>query len=69
MFFKNEEQEGKQVLSRDGYQWEEGGHKGRVKKDECSESIFVFMYKNKTIKPVEIVLRRGKGNEGDRWRG
>jgi hypothetical protein len=28
---------------------------------------FVFMYENRTMKPVEIVLRGGKGNKGERW--
>jgi hypothetical protein len=30
---------------------------------------FVFMNKNWTMKPVEIVLWRGRGNEGWWWRG
>jgi hypothetical protein len=25
---------------------------------------FIFMYENKRMKPVEIVLRRGKGEKG-----
>jgi hypothetical protein len=26
---------------------------------------FVFMYENRTMKPVKIVLRRGRGEERD----
>jgi hypothetical protein len=40
----------------------------RVKKGEYCE-YFVFMYTNRTMKPVEIVLRRGRGKERERWRG
>jgi hypothetical protein len=43
----------KQVLSEDGYHrgvpFEEGGYGGYV------------LYENRTMKPVEIVLRRGEG--------
>jgi hypothetical protein len=28
-----------------------------------------FMYENRIIKPAEIVLRSGEGEEGERWRG
>jgi hypothetical protein len=27
------------------------------------------LYENRTMKPVEIVLRRGEGDEGERWSG
>jgi hypothetical protein len=30
---------------------------------------FVFMYGNRTMKLVEIVLRRGQRDEGEYWRG
>jgi hypothetical protein len=30
---------------------------------------FAFMYGNRRMKPVEIVLRRGRGDEGDGWKG
>jgi hypothetical protein len=30
---------------------------------------FVFMYENRRMKPVEIVLRRKERKEGERWRG
>jgi hypothetical protein len=29
---------------------------------------FVFIYENRIMKPVEIVLRRGRGDEGEQWR-
>jgi hypothetical protein len=29
---------------------------------------FVSMYENRTMKPVEIVLRSGEGDEGEKWR-
>jgi hypothetical protein len=30
---------------------------------------FAFMYTNGTMKTVEIVLRRGKKDKGERWKG
>jgi hypothetical protein len=30
---------------------------------------FVFIYENRRMKPVKIVLRGEKGNEGEGWRG
>jgi hypothetical protein len=27
---------------------------------------FAFMYENRTMKPVDIVLRRGEGDKGER---
>jgi hypothetical protein len=30
---------------------------------------FIFMFENRTMKPVEIVLLRGEGNKAERWRG
>jgi hypothetical protein len=30
---------------------------------------FVFMYENRTMKPVEIILRRGRRDKGERWKG
>jgi hypothetical protein len=27
------------------------------------------MHENRTMNPVEIILRRGKGYEGELWRG
>jgi hypothetical protein len=30
---------------------------------------FIFIYENKRMKPVEIVLKEGEGKEGERWRG
>jgi hypothetical protein len=29
---------------------------------------FIFIYENKGMKPVEIVLRRGRGDEVEQWR-
>jgi hypothetical protein len=26
---------------------------------------FLYVYENRTMKPVEIILRRGRGDEGD----
>jgi hypothetical protein len=41
-------------------------HKERLKEGEDGGNIFVFMYENRTTKPVEIVLRI---REGERGRG
>jgi hypothetical protein len=30
---------------------------------------FVSIYENRRMKPVEIVLRRGEREEGERWSG
>jgi hypothetical protein len=30
---------------------------------------FVFMYENRTMKPVDIVKKGVKGDEGKRWMG
>jgi hypothetical protein len=30
---------------------------------------FEFMYENKKMKPVEIILIMGKGDKLERWRG
>jgi hypothetical protein len=30
---------------------------------------FVFIYENRIMKPVGIVLRKGKENRGEQWRG
>jgi hypothetical protein len=27
--------------------------------------VFVFKYENRKLKPIEIVLRRGRGEEGE----
>jgi hypothetical protein len=29
---------------------------------------FVFIYENRRMKPIEIVLRRGEGKEGEQWK-
>jgi hypothetical protein len=52
----------KQDSSEDGYQWEGVEHKKRVNEYECGGCIFVFIYENRRLKPVEIVLRR-RGEE------
>jgi hypothetical protein len=30
---------------------------------------FASIYKNRRVKPVEIVLKRGRSDVGERWRG
>jgi hypothetical protein len=30
---------------------------------------FLFICENRSMKPVEIVLRKREGKEGERWRG
>jgi hypothetical protein len=30
---------------------------------------FIFIYENKRMKPVEIVLKEREGKEVERWRG
>jgi hypothetical protein len=47
----------KQFFSRGGNQWEGEGHKERVNEGEM---YFVFISENRRIKPVRIVLRRGR---------
>jgi hypothetical protein len=33
-------------------------------------SVFAaFIYENRIMKPIEIVLRRGEGEEGELWMG
>jgi hypothetical protein len=41
-------------LSRGGYQWE-----GEGEGDQIWSIYFAYVYKNRTMKPVEIVLRSG----------
>jgi hypothetical protein len=44
------------------------GHKERVRAGEMVEYV-VFLYERRTIKLVEIVLRSGRVDERERWRG
>jgi hypothetical protein len=59
-FLKNEGQENKTETSGGKYQGERGGHKERVK-GYIWQVYFIFMYENRTMNHVEIVLRRGEG--------
>jgi hypothetical protein len=53
----------KQVLSGGWYQWNgEGIRKGYRRVN--TRMYFVYMYGNRTMKPVEIVLRRVKEGSG-----
>jgi hypothetical protein len=40
-----------------------GGQKEREKEGKCGRNIFVLVYEKKTMKPVEIVLRREGGEK------
>jgi hypothetical protein len=46
----------------------------RCGKEKSSEGgpmcwkYFVFTYENRTMKPAEVVLRRGRGDNGERWK-
>jgi hypothetical protein len=53
----------KQVLSVSGYQWEEKD-KWRGKKGRIWRVYFAYVYENRTMKPVEIVLRSREGGSG-----
>jgi hypothetical protein len=44
-----------------------GGHKERRKKSEYGGCI-LYPYENRTVKPVEVVLRNGEGRKGEQWR-
>jgi hypothetical protein len=60
---KNEGQEGKIGPVQSGYQWEGGGQTERG-------VYLVYLYENRMMKPVGIVLRRGEKRElEERWRG
>jgi hypothetical protein len=65
----------KQFLSKGWYHWEGGGHNEMVKEGKYGGCIlyFVFviwwMYENRTMKPVEIVLRRRREDKEERWKG
>jgi hypothetical protein len=50
----------KRVLYRNRYQWEGGREDRKNKRRQRWWMYFVFMYENKTMKPVDIVLR-GEG--------
>jgi hypothetical protein len=48
----------------------EGGHDKRVSEGVYGGMCFVSIYKNRRLKPTEIVLRRGEeGNDGRRVDG
>jgi hypothetical protein len=70
--FKNENRRVKQVLSRGGYEWKGCGHKERWNEVDYGGYTlhsywihFAFIYENRRMKSVEIVLRRGSGEEGE----
>jgi hypothetical protein len=49
-----------QVLSRVGSSGK-GARKGESKGKQIWLMYFIYMYENRTMKPVEIVLRSGEG--------
>jgi hypothetical protein len=51
----------KQVLTGCKYQCVRGGTKGEGKEVRIWSLYFVYEYENRTMKPVKIVLRRGRG--------
>jgi hypothetical protein len=53
-----------QAFSRYGYQWGEGGHKKGVMRVTMVD-VFLFIYENRRMNPVEIVLRIMEEEEGD----
>jgi hypothetical protein len=34
-------------------------------RDKEGSMYFIYLYENRTMKPVEIVFSRGEGNEGE----
>jgi hypothetical protein len=44
--------------------WGEGDWSGGIR-----SMYFIYLYENRTIKPVEIVLTRREGDEGEGWTG
>jgi hypothetical protein len=47
----------------------QAGVKLNPNKELSTFKYFTFMYENRIMKPVEIVLRRGDGDKGESWRG
>jgi hypothetical protein len=60
----NEGQEGRAGLFWGWIPVGGGRHKERVNEDECGWLYFVCLYEKKRMKPVEIVLRKGKERRG-----
>jgi hypothetical protein len=50
----------KQVLSMGRYQWEGERAQGKGKGGWIWSKYVVFMYENRKVKPVEIVLKGGE---------
>jgi hypothetical protein len=46
-----------------------GEVKEKVKEGDYGAFFLVFVYENRKMKPVEIVLRRGKEGEGEQRKG
>jgi hypothetical protein len=42
-----------------------GGHRERVNDGEYYGCILYFIYENRRMKPIEIVLRGGREEEGE----
>jgi hypothetical protein len=52
--------------TRQRREWDHVIHKKRMSEGgQIWWMYFIFMYENRIMKPVEIVLRRGRGNEGE----
>jgi hypothetical protein len=59
--FTFKKMKGMKVLTGYGYQWEE---EKDIRKGQISSNMvdtFCIMYEDRKMKPIEVVLRRGKG--------
>jgi hypothetical protein len=52
------------AFAKVGHQWEGEGHKER-ENEAILWIYFVFIYENRRMIPVEIVLTSGEGEEGE----
>jgi hypothetical protein len=68
-FSKIKERKVKQVLFESWHQWEGVALKERVKEGKYGENIMYSHIKMVKMRPVETILRRRRGNKGDRWIG
>jgi hypothetical protein len=46
-----------------------GRENGEGEKEGIRSMCFIYLYENRTMKLVELILRWGVRGEGERWRG
>jgi hypothetical protein len=56
----------KSIFSGSRFQWGEGWHKERVNEGVYGGCVFVSIYENRRMKPLEIVIKRGGRRERGR---